>query len=67
MIFGSTISAKFEVVAKGSGAPSILYETPWNPLITGSLYENGTTPGRVASVWSRLFWTGEVWICARSI
>ncbi len=49
MFFGSMISAKFELVASGIGAPSISYVTPWKPWATGSLYEKRTIPGTVVT------------------
>ena len=44
----------------------MLYVTPWKPLMTGSLYENWTTPGSVASILSRLLLTGDACIVLRS-
>ncbi len=63
MFFGSIISAKFEVVACGIGAPSISYVRPWNPFATGSLYENLTMPGTVCTRLFKLLFVGRAASC----
>ena len=57
---GSIKLAKFELVDDGSGAPSSSYVTPWNPSMTGSSYENRTTPGNVSMTRLMLVFTGRV-------